>query len=360
MADRVLLDVSRLISRVGQGPWTGIDRVEAQYLSMLRDGDCAVARIGSRRAVVSARRAKRILLEQQNDSRRVVELKFLLLARGLPSARTLGLWAAKQGFGRWVSVGHTNLKEKSLTPLRVAGVAPVVLVHDTIPLDHPEWNRNQEPAAGIEHQMRSVSIHAACVIYPSQASQSAAEKHFAAWGRVPPGRVVPLGSTLETVPDRRPGEDFVAIGTVEPRKGYDTLLEIWGALGPNAPRLQIFGRQGWARPELCDKLRSTQKITWHENASDTEVQQALASARALLFPSRSEGFGLPLAEALEIGVPVIASDLPVFRELFGDKPYYCPVGDVSAWIEALESTLSDPDSFKRDWDAHRSVLYGTD
>jgi len=80
--------------------------------------------------------------------------------------------------------------------------------------------------------------------------------------------------------------------------------------------------------------------------SDEELARHLASARALLFPSLVEGFGLPLVEALGIGVPVIASDLPVFREIGRDIPTYLEASDQQAW-EAAILDYARPESGER-------------
>ncbi|MBA3836658.1 MAG: glycosyltransferase family 1 protein, partial [Zymomonas sp.] len=68
---------------------------------------------------------------------------------------------------------------------------------------------------------------------------------------------------------------------------------------------------------------------------DAQLAEVLGRARALLFPSHAEGFGIPLVEALAAGIPVIASDLPVFREIAGDIPELLANDDENAWIAAL-------------------------
>jgi glycosyltransferase involved in cell wall biosynthesis len=69
--------------------------------------------------------------------------------------------------------------------------------------------------------------------------------------------------------------------------------------------------------------------------------QHLSSARALLFPSVVEGFGLPLVEALRMGIPVIASDVPVFREIGGDIPTYLDPRDEAGWESAIAEYSQD-------------------
>ncbi len=77
----------------------------------------------------------------------------------------------------------------------------------------------------------------------------------------------------------------------------------------------------------------------------------LDGARAMLMPSRAEGFGLPLIEALQLGVPVIASDLPVFREIAGDIPTYVDPQDRSAWAETIADYSANGAERRRQLDA---------
>jgi glycosyltransferase involved in cell wall biosynthesis len=73
----------------------------------------------------------------------------------------------------------------------------------------------------------------------------------------------------------------------------------------------------------------------HSVCSDEELASWLHHARALLFPSFTEGYGMPLVEALAMGVPVIASDLPAFREIAGDIPEYVDPLDGARWRELI-------------------------
>jgi glycosyltransferase involved in cell wall biosynthesis len=82
------------------------------------------------------------------------------------------------------------------------------------------------------------------------------------------------------------------------------------------------------------------------DCSDAELVSWLQHARALLFPSFAEGYGMPLVEALGHGVPVIASDLPVFREIAGTIPDYLDPLDGPAWLRLLRSYAA-PDSAER-------------
>jgi glycosyltransferase involved in cell wall biosynthesis len=97
-------------------------------------------------------------------------------------------------------------------------------------------------------------------------------------------------------------------------------------------------------------LDHSEKLRGHvielNHCSDEDLAKHLASAQALVFPSLAEGYGLPLVEALGMGVPVIASDLPVFREIAGAIPTYLNPLNEAAWEEAIID-YANPESAAR-------------
>ena len=147
---------------------------------------------------------------------------------------------------------------------------------------------------------------------------------------------------------------FVVLGTIEPRKNHLLLLHVWRQLvaemGEAAPRLVVIGQRGWECEQVVDLLDRCTALREHvielPRCDDQELATWLAHAQALLFPSFIEGFGMPLVEALTLRVPVIASDLPVFREIAGDIPHYLDPLDGPGWRRAVLD-FADPDSAER-------------
>jgi len=194
----------------------------------------------------------------------------------------------------------------------------------------------------------------------------------------PPIAVAPLGVALPQVevPPVALRPYFVVLGTIEPRKNHLLLLNLWrqfaSTLGQAAPRLVVVGRRGWENENVLDMLDRCTAIDGlvreQGTMSDREVASLLRGARALLFPSFAEGFGLPLAEALALGVPAICSDLPALREVGGEVPDYLDPLDGAAW-RASVLEYGRADSLARraqqarmlgwrapDWDAHFGVV----
>lgn len=162
-----------------------------------------------------------------------------------------------------------------------------------------------------------------------------------------PGRVAvtPLGvdgawfAPLAPAPDDAEPPYVLFIGTVEPRKGLPTLLAALRRCPPGeAPRLIVAGPAGWG--EALDTDGVDVDVVRTGFLTDDRLRRLLAGATALALPSRYEGFGLPVLEALAVGTPVLASDLPVLREVGGSYARYLPADDVDAWAEALSSAVS--------------------
>ena len=140
----------------------------------------------------------------------------------------------------------------------------------------------------------------------------------------------------------------MVLGTIEPRKNHLLLLHVWrqivAELGEAAPQLVVIGQRGWECEQVVDLLDRCTALQGHvtelPRCGDQELATWLAHAQALLFPSFTEGFGMPLVEALTLGVPVIASDLPVFREVAGGIPDYLDPIDGLGWYQRVLGYLA--------------------
>lgn len=106
------------------------------------------------------------------------------------------------------------------------------------------------------------------------------------------------------------------VGTIEPRKNLDRLLDAWPTVSVElgAATLVVAGRPGWAGASTVDRLRTTTMVRWL-SPGDRLLAALYKSAEALVLPSLYEGYGLPLIEAADAGLPIACSDIPVFREV---------------------------------------------
>lgn len=258
---------------------------------------------------------------------------------------------------------HIDRSEAELHRLRQEGVEFCFVIHDLLPVRRPEWFPPAASAA-FSHWLTWVAASSDKMICVSQSTATDVSRWLAERCPQEPdsGPVVSwfhLGSDIESgsismgmpsgsadVLDRlveRP--TFLVVGTIEPRKGHTQLLgafELLWSRGFDA-NLAIVGKQGWMVDDLIARLRrrtaSDPRCLWLEAISDEYLEKLYTAASALIAPSEGEGFGLPLIEAARFGVPVIARDLAVFREVLGDDAYYFSGTEpdvladaVSAWV----------------------------
>lgn len=123
-------------------------------------------------------------------------------------------------------------------------------------------------------------------------------------------------------------QTLLMVGTIEPRKGYSQALAAVDVLWKQGIDLNliIVGKEGWRTQALARQLRRHSEVNhrlfWLEGASDVCLEKLYVHASGLLATSIAEGFGLPLIEAARHGLPIIARDIPVFREVASDHAFY--------------------------------------
>lgn len=121
---------------------------------------------------------------------------------------------------------------------------------------------------------------------------------------------------------------LLMVGTLEPRKGHTSIIQaldlLWTA--GKEINLVVVGKEGWRAHDIVTRIERhpefNRRLFWFNDASDELLQQIYVSSVALVAASFNEGFGLPLIEAARHGIPIIARDIPVFREVAGQHAYY--------------------------------------
>ena len=146
--------------------------------------------------------------------------------------------------------------------------------------------------------------------------------------------------------DREGPPEILHVGSNIPRKRIDVLLKVFARIHEARPGARLV-KIGGAFPveflELANNLGISDSIVTLPFLRDRAVVAAVyRRASLVLLTSDAEGFGLPAVEALACGTPLLASDLPVLREVGGEAPVFRPVGDIDAWAEAALSLLDEP------------------
>jgi len=242
---------------------------------------------------------------------------------------------------------HLGFPFITLAPLRQSGLRVVFVVHDIFGLKNAAILPKAYNLAFSDWFAGVMSVADAVVCVSRAVADEVLE-----WLQDHPGqrcRPLPigyfhLGADIEaSKPTQGPadeGADVLAacevrpsllmVGTLEPRKGHVQAIEAVEALWRSGMDLNliIVGKEGWRSHRLVRQLRRhgerNRQLFWLENASDALLLQLYGRASALLAASLAEGFGLPLIEAARRGLPIIARDIPVFREVAGEYAFYFP------------------------------------
>lgn len=387
---KILYDASRLMSRADRSSPTGVDRVCLAYAEwLLARPDVLVLPVrGRKNRLVEVDKAwfRRFVLDLRarwngdgatGDAQHETRLLAALTAPNRPAASVIGAPPTpvadqpadktrvfKQFFRSrhsaplpaadlYLTVGHTTLQDPSaLQDLEAAGIERVVLIHDLIPVTHPEFCR---PGDGAKHHARvSNTLRHASRVIVNSAYTGDELRAFAVRENLPqpPIHVAHLGlepafTAGEAIQAPRPY--FVHVGTIEARKNLALLLTMWRRLeermGDRTPSLVLVGRYGWENEAVLDHLQRSPNLRGvvHQasNLSDTTLAALMRGARAVLAPSSVEGFDLPAVEACSMGLPLIASDIPPHRELTPDAELIDPL-DGLGWLAAVERAALSP------------------
>jgi len=360
----IALDLSRLLSRAGRGTPTGIDRVElayAEHLIATGAPACFTALSASGglgllqrqaaeqfvAAIGAAWRGGLDPVQQNREVRRIArQARVALLA-----SRQRALVAQLRTGGAppvYLLVSHQHLEKRRLIArLKERSRARFIcLIHDLIPIEFPEYAKPGQAAHHLS-RIETAAQFADALIVNSAVTRDALQPHLDGAGRVPPVLVAPFGVDLPAAPiDRPPPFDrpyFVYVSTIEARKNHLLLLNLWRRLatelGDRAPLLVLVGQRGWETENVVDMLDRCPSlkgaVVEHNAMADADMVPLLKGAKALLLPSFAEGFGFPLIEALELGVPALCSDIAALRETGGAVPDFLDPLDGPGWQLAI-------------------------
>jgi glycosyltransferase involved in cell wall biosynthesis len=153
-------------------------------------------------------------------------------------------------------------------------------------------------------------------------------------------------AALKTGRLRLPESYVLAVGTVEPRKGLDVLIKAMAKRhAPNLP-LVVVGPRGWGEVNLVELAAEhgfpANRLHVLGRVDDEDLSAILRRAAVLAVPSRAEGFGLPVLEAMAVGTPVVHTDVPSLVEVAGGTSLVVPTGNADALASALCEVVDQP------------------
>jgi glycosyltransferase involved in cell wall biosynthesis len=222
--------------------------------------------------------------------------------------------------------------------------APLVMtIHDVAAIDFPQLHPPRATAAA-QRRLRSLD-RAAAIVAVSHATATAMTRHGIDVERITvvhgAAHALPSAPAVESGID---GPYLLAVGELTLRKDYPTLFRAFARADLPGYRLVVVGPRGFgaeqveaaaADSELGDRLCLVGMV------SDRRLSAIYAGASALCLTSYEEGFGLPLVEAMQRGLPIIASDIDVVHEIAGGAAATAPAGNVAEFAAAMEAVVRD-------------------
>jgi len=298
---------------------------------------------------------------------RGVEVTFLIFDEGqrafLPAdAATLTI-GAPTGVGEPFRARelNTHAPDVVFSPMQTIGTGgrryrQILTLHDTIyyrhrtpPKDLPWYVRLGWRLFHLSYVPQRMTLDAADVV--ATVSETSAQQF--ADVRLTKRPVVVIPNAPQRLAELLPGdatvvpgaENLVYMGSFMPYKNVETLVRAMAGLPGRT--LHLLSRISPARrAELEALVPAGAAVVFHGGVTDAEYAALLADRAVLVSASLDEGYGLPLAEALALGVPAVVTDMPIFREVAGDGALYAPGGDAAALAREVR-TLDDPDELSR-------------
>jgi glycosyltransferase involved in cell wall biosynthesis len=246
----------------------------------------------------------------------------------------------------------------------VGNVPTVVTVHDLTFFSNPEWHERSK----VEFFRRAIkysAAHARVLLCVSAFSARALEEILPAHA---PIVVAPLGVELERFTTTSSGDSEILtahgldsdvpyiffVGTIEPRKGVDVLLAAFREVARDDASIELWlaGQAGWGEDPIDSAIAThpyRERIRRLGYVEDALLVALYRGAKVVAYPSRGEGFGLPVLEAMACGARIVTTRDTVMAEVAGDEASLVPIGDVPALASALNEAISADDAQRADW-----------
>ena len=247
--------------------------------------------------------------------------------------------------------------------LKARGVTVVPHLYDLIPVTEPQFF-HAETMRQFLSWVTAVLQYADHIICNAKATEAALQTLCGSLSvPAPPCTVVPLGADFAKKAAASEDADtellgklpqyryLLAVGTIEPRKNHRLLLDAAPALAKRGVKLVFAGRIGWNMDAFAKEMKhhplNGTSFFFAEGPTDATIQALYRNALAVAFPTKNEGFGLPIVEAFLHGTPVLASDIPVLREVGGGMADYFDNTNADSLLKAVDRLLSDETAYRK-------------
>lgn len=404
----IIFNISRLYSRLDQKRPTGVDRLDIRYAKYVlrKSKDSLVCFVRQRKGVlvvVSNAEAATVIhflwsnwvdnqeftipLEKSLFSKYIQNVIIFLrrIQNNIIPEKLIKKFDGVSSQIIYLNAGHAGVQYYPAHDLLKVKLdcKLVFYLHDLIPIDYPEYCTDPKVKKTHELRLKVISELADLVLVNSKHTQYRLERFCSTTGaRLPNIQVNYIGveesiinasrlpklNLPETFKKQLGDESyFIYVSTIEPRKNHWMLLQVWlelNKINHNVPKLVILGKRGWKNQNVTDLLdyseRLNNSVVEISLAKDAELIPLIQNSTAMLFPSIDEGWGMPVAEALTLKVPVICSDIPVLKECGQGKCIYLSSIDTKRWLDVIlngfEPSNKDGSYMPNTWDKHFSYL----
>jgi len=354
----MLLEVTRLLYRkTFNRPLSGIDRVNYSYVHYAKKSNWSLVIWNGRSFRLLTKFEKNILF--YNKSNFIDQVKFIstqFYFYFFSFVKNTNLYLCKKIF---INVSHYALdKNVFWSTLKKYNCYTVIFIHDLIPIENPKYTRKTQYQKHIRRVTNTLKFADQIIV-----NSNYTKKKLIKFSR----RIQVINKNINSI---YLGSDnfrkkkyiqksdkikyFICLGNIEKRKNYLLLLKVWQHLIKSnyqyLRKLIIIGNKGFGHQEFYNQFYSNLKISKYieilPEQSDLQVQKYLKNAIALLFPTFTEGFGLPLVESLSLKIPVISSKLETFKEINGNIPEYISTNNFKKWLKVIKE-YSRPNSLLR-------------
>lgn len=351
----MIIDITRLIGRTLKGYQpTGIDRVCIEYLSYFRDKTKTSLFLFNRLWIINEKLSTLLIDKIVFSDKEGLKKALFLIPFYLTKTKKGELFFNLSHSGGLDKEGYSKALNKY-------DLKNIFMVHDLIPLEHPELVRDRENQKHKTRIKNILALHNLILVNSKQTKQKLIE-YVVNSLKMPINlekivvNYLGLTSELTTMPDidfsclrekyNLKDKYFVVVSTIEPRKNHLILFYAWKALHSllkeRTPQLVLIGRRGWENEQVIDFIERSSISNFIREiglCNDLELKAILKNSQALLMPSIDEGFGLPTLESIMLDVPVVCSNIATFIEIFKDIPLYCSWNDASDWVDTVMQIL---------------------
>ena len=343
--NHLLIDVTFLINELKRKrPPHGIPRVILAYLLHYQDTIQLIYRLRRRIFILPKAHSQTIIKRVLLWDHRLYKEIILLIIKGIFKAEKS---TPKERYFL-LKIDQNGMKYSNyFSQLHHMGIKTLVMLHDLFPITYPEYS-DPNYAIQFEHNIQLSLKNAVGIICVSKSTQNSVTQYVHSNNLTcPPTIAASLAPGFQPraslqIPPIIKSPYFVIISTIVTRKNHLLLLHIWrklvDKLGEKTPKLVIIGKRSsecTSTLAMLDRCQQVRQYVIEVTATDQELHHYLAHATALLFPTFAEGYGLPLIEALGINVPVLSSNLAIFREIAQDIPDYLDPIDGVGWMQMI-------------------------